>query len=430
MPIGLGFLNLDSFQVLVFVLSGVSWCHQVLDIFRTPFAQYREQDVVSHMPRVSQTEPWIKPFRRQVAVTCGEDWYVRNNRGRLRLEVRGAGTVALNFDWTERGAALALPFIQQMFKRWDGGRITLAAATQSTKTSGSNQKLDFTQLVDAFHKFVPYAGDKTWKENYMPVLRNCRDQFKGKTPRDGEALCIAALSQWDQGTRMRQISRRVLFKFLDWAVRRGHLKPIYSPPARLPETLKPKRIGYPLSDAQILSLIESIPDPRWQFAVQLLAVYGLRPEELRWLRIKDGALWCIYEKSMGGIKGQKTEPRRLHPLFVRDVDGTAIDWKLQARLQIGEELPPLRTEGKGAQAVTSYLRRRKTWMAMIEEADHAGEQLTTYSFRHRYAKESHTKNLPVANIAEAMGHTMEVHLKNYGRFKPSGTGNLYAEVNV
>jgi hypothetical protein len=29
-----------------------------------------------------------------------------------------------------------------------------------------------------------------------------------------------------------------------------------------------------------------------------------------------------------------------------------------------------------------------------------------------------------------MGHTMEVHLKNYGRFKPSGTGNLYAEVNV
>ncbi len=69
-------------------------------------------------------------------------------------------------------------------------------------------------------------------------------------------------------------------------------------------------------------------------------------------------------------------------------------------------------------------------MAMIEEADHAGEQLTTYSFRHRYAKESHTKNLPVSNIAEAMRHTMEVHLKNYGRFKPSGTGNLYAEVNV
>ena len=49
---------------------------------------------------------------------------------------------------------------------------------------------------------------------------------------------------------------------------------------------------------------------------------------------------------MGGIKGQKTEPRLLHPLFIRDVDSTAVDWKLQARLQIGEELPPLRTERK------------------------------------------------------------------------------------
>ncbi len=51
--------------------------------------------------------------------------------------------------------------------------------------------------------------------------------------------------------------------------------------------------------------------------------------------------------------------RRQNPpiasVVIRDVDGTAIDWKLQARLQIGEELPPLRTEGKGAQAVTSYL---------------------------------------------------------------------------
>ena len=29
-------------------------------------------------------------------------------------------------------------------------------------------------------------------------------------------------------------------------------KAIYSPPATLPETVKQKRIGYPLSDAQIL----------------------------------------------------------------------------------------------------------------------------------------------------------------------------------
>ena len=48
------------------------------------------------MPRLSETEAWIKPFRRQVAITCGDGWYVRNNRGRMRLNVPGHGTLSLN----------------------------------------------------------------------------------------------------------------------------------------------------------------------------------------------------------------------------------------------------------------------------------------------------------------------------------------------
>ena len=163
---------------------------------------------------------------------------------------------------------------------------------------------------------------------------------------------------------MRQTSRQKLYGFLNWAVQRGHLKPIYAPPATLPEVLKPKRIGYPLSDAQILQLLDNLPEgeahDRWRFAIQLCAVYGLRPEELRHLRIKDGAsgaeLWTIYQKSMGGTKGAKTEPRRLHPLLLRDADGSAIDWKLQARLQVGEQLPPLNRDGDGGQALNQYLR--------------------------------------------------------------------------
>ena len=101
----------------------------------------------------------------------------------------------LPYEWTLKGSTQALPRIQQIFKRWDGGRVTLTAASQVANTSSSHQKLDFNHLVDAFHKFVPYAGDKTWKENYMPVLRNCREQFKDRPPVDGEALCMSALAQ-------------------------------------------------------------------------------------------------------------------------------------------------------------------------------------------------------------------------------------------
>ena len=390
------------------------------------------------MPRLSQTEPWIKPFRQQIAATCGDSWYVRNNRGRIRLEVRDAGTVSLPYEWTARGSALALPRIQQIFKRWNGGQITLAAAAQNADTSSSHQKLDFNELLAKYRAFVPNAGDKTWQYNYLPVLKNCATAFKDRPPVDGEALAMQCLKQWEQGSRMRQTSRQKLYGFLNWAVQRGHLKPIYAPPATLPEVLKPKRVGYPLTDAQILQLLDNLPEgeahDRWRFAIQLCAVYGLRPEELRHLRIKDGAngaeLWTIYQKSMGGTKGAKTEPRRLHPLLVRDADGSAIDWNLQARLQVGEALPPLNRDGDGGQAINQYLRRRKVWMSLRDEAEHQGEQLTPYSFRHRYAKGMHAANIPIANISEAMGHTIEVHLKSYARFKPNSTADLVAAVNV
>ena len=390
------------------------------------------------MPRLSQTEPWIKPFRQQIAATCGDSWYVRNNRGRIRLEVRDAGTVSLPYEWTARGSALALPRIQQIFKRWNGGQITLAAAAQNADTSSSHQKLDFNELLAKYRAFVPNAGDKTWQYNYLPVLKNCATAFKDRPPVDGEVLAMQCLKQWEQGSRMRQTSRQKLYGFLNWAVQRGHLKPIYAPPATLPEMLKPKRVGCPLTDAQILQLLDNLPEgeahDRWRFAIQLCAVYGLRPEELRHLRIKDGAngseLWTIYQKSMGGTKGAKTEPRRLHPLLVRDADGSAIDWNLQARLQVGEALPPLNRDGDGGQAINQYLRRRKVWMSLRDEAEHQGEQLTPYSFRHRYAKGMHAANIPIANISEAMGHTIEVHLKSYARFKPNATADLVAAVNV
>ena len=33
------------------------------------------------------------------------------------------------------------------------------------------------------------------------------------------------------------------------------------------------------------------------------------------------------------------------------------------------------------------------------------------------------------NISEAMGHTPEVHLQNYSRFKTSGTTEMYNKAN-
>ena len=81
-------------------------------------------------------------------------------------------------------------------------------------------------------------------------------------------------------SRSRQIARRSLKGFLEWAVMRGKVPAAFAPPATVPEIRNPKRIGFALSDSQILRLLDDIKDERWKFAVQLCAVYGLRPEEL------------------------------------------------------------------------------------------------------------------------------------------------------
>ena len=92
-------------------------------------------------------------------------------------------------------------------------------------------------------------------------------------------------------------------------------------------------------------------------------------------------------------------------------------------------MSPLNREGDSAQALNIYLRPREVWNSIRAEVEHQVEQLTTYSFRHRYAKVMHAENVPIANISEAMGHTIEVHLGSYARFKPVATADLIAAVN-
>ena len=77
----------------------------------------------------------------------------------------------------------------------------------------------------------------------------------------------------------------------------------------------------------------------------------------------------------------------------------------------------------------TFLRRRPIWKSLQKEAENIGEVLVPYTFRHRYAKQSHSAGFPVSNIAAAMGHTIEVHLGSYSRFIPDGTADYYKRRN-
>ena len=388
------------------------------------------------MPVKTKTESWVQHFRDQLKTFMAHKapWYVQESRKKIRLIVIEDGktqTLTLENDWSVEGSTKAISRISLIYKNFysDLGNRSLEKSANVVDKSSSNSEIDFKELFIEFRAFCPTASDTTWNKSYVPVLNKAQELLERSTkkPQNGEELLLLSLKKWEQGSRSRQIARRALQKFLDWAVLRGKLPRHYAP-VKIKETLKKKRVGYALTDSQILQLIASEKDSRWEFVYQLLAVYGLRPEELRFLIIKDGVrgkeLWTTYEKSMGGTKGQKTEPRKLAPLLLKDGKGY-INWNLQERLEKNEALAPIGKEGKASDALKTRLSRNPVWNKFKKQAEKQKEVLVPYAFRHRYAKEAHARsvemNLTIKDIAFVMGHTVEVHQQNYARFMPEDT---------
>ena len=395
------------------------------------------------MPKKSQTQAWVKNCRELMRSDMYDKapWYVSESNGRIKLEVledNKKQCLTLEYDWSQKGFSKALPRIKLIYKNFytDIGKRSLKKSSEITTAASSKTKIDFDELFAEFRDFCPLASDKTWNKSYMPVLNHVKQLLSApKKPIDGEDLTLKALNQWELGSRSRDIARRALIKFLEYAILRGKLSNVYAPVKTLEKKYKPKRVGFALEENQILQLISNEKTPSWKFAFQLLSVYGLRPEELNHLVIKQGTegkeLWTTYQKSMGGLRGQKTEPRKLEPLLVEDGQGL-INWDLQNRLENNEPLPSLKTKnGTAGDALGAKLRNNHLWQNFRRQAEKQGEKLVPYAFRHRYAKVAHARSvelgLSVKEISFAMGHTREVHDQNYARFIPTDVSKKFAK---
>lgn len=390
---------------------------------------------------------WEATFRTLVRQAVGPGWGVFRQGKLTRLRVRGdSGTesITLPYRWADTSIHEALSRIKEIAAVYLEDEVTLAAAAKDVEHRSSRSVTDWPGALDAYkHLRCTFEGRvsaRTWEAKYAPALEAARDAMTSpKRPADAAELCERVLIKWPAGTRQRTIMRQSLYGFLRFCVERQRFRACWMPPPVPKESRLPKRIGYPLTDAQILRLLDALPNDeagaRWRFAFQLMAVYGLRPEELRWLmserRGDDLGLRCLYRKATG--RGEKTLPRSLHPLLVRDIDGTPLDWHLAPRFKAGEALPPLGQEGHGGEAVLTYLRRQPIWHQLKAEAaaERAGsETLTPYGFRHRYAMASHAARVSPKDIADAMGHTLEVHLQAYARFASTGVADAYALANT
>ena len=404
---------------------------------------------------MAQSNNWVKDFRRTIKTSIGSGWTVENDRGNMRLIVgnkaEGRTSINLPYQWEEAQWPEAIQFIKHgadIYKE-NNGLIPVKTAFKTTANSSSERKLDWEGALISYRKERSDIKEDTWKKKHKPVLygvmfymnkakhkpQNARDLYK-KVINEYKHGQHNQLVGWPQSKpTIRRHMRLAFNKFLDYCCTEEEFPSYWRPnygnfkdKNEEKNISKNKRIGYPLTDSQIGRLVDNFTETpqaqKWKFAVQLCSVYGLRPEELNHLVLRNNKteLWSIYQKVNSNFK-----ERKLLPFAVRDIDGNPFDWNynLVQRLAAGEQLPNIQ-DGNGGQTFGDYLRRKSiknVWLSICEEAKAEGLDCVPYSFRHRYAYVAHTRPQEDGTyrapkqIADMMGHNTEIHFEHYARFE-------------
>ncbi|CAK6691653.1 hypothetical protein BBFGKLBO_01076 [Synechococcus sp. CBW1107] len=380
---------------------------------------------------------------------CSRGWTVLNHRGHARLNIAaGAGggkrrQVLLPIPWECDQVDQIRDAVVQVYDEFQQGIEPDACVARmhraeeqgavGLRSGGSSQggrarhragaalhaPGDWDALISAFREHKLISGEikpSTWHRVYRHHMNHVLGAVAVATPPQNSKQLLETLARiWADkpGGRTRQIQIQSTAALLRWAVAERRLGEDWEPPQDLTvfvgRSRAAKSITTPLEVEHILALVRAIPDARWRFAFQLMAAYGLRPEELQHLQIRQGRLWCMYEKVAS--RG-KTRPRVLRTL---PCDDWADGWRLEERFPT-QVFPPMQP-GLGGGYVGHYLMNRPLWKELRREYEAKGEKLVPYSSRHGYAHRAHVIcDLPPKVVAAAMGHSVQTHLAAYSRW--------------
>jgi len=404
------------------------------------------------MPAIRHAEPWAIGLRTTVRTSTAEGWSVCEFRGKVRLEVRQVGSpkqaVFLPFDWAKSNVGDVLTRVRNIYQLVDEGH-SLRGAADIAEGKAPKAVADWSGAVVRFKVQKMEHGRAvkpvTWQRCYQPVLDTAIEILTGRKPPTNPAdLLDLAIRKWPPGSRARQIRAQSLAQFLRYCVNRENFPVLWMPPLDLASHVGAKGIhsgpslkGDPLTDQQIINLINSLPvdeaGQRWRDALKLLAELGLRPIELQHLSVRSDTTtgrphwWCSYRKRSGG---GDTQPRRIHALPLVDAEGSPQRWSLIERWQAGLiALPPLSSGNGAGDAIATYLNRQQGWRSLRAALETKGERAVPYSFRHSYSLRGHQRGIDAGSVALSMGHSFEVHCRSYPWASTSGAQEAFERAN-
>jgi integrase len=282
-----------------------------------------------------------------------------------------------------------------------------------------SEAINWPQLVQGFkdHKLSSGAiKQSTWDEIYWRRMNVILEVVGGKRrPISPKQLLEGVIESWKDrpGSRGRQLQVQFTAALLRWGVDAERLPSSWAPPLNISIYVGRKReergITTPIEASHVVSLADAITDERWRLAFQLMAAYGLRPEELQHIEIQKKQLWSTYQK-VSSRGRTRSRVLRLLPC-----DDWAKSWQLENEFRC-DRMPPMRP-GHGAEDLGTYMRRRPLWQQLRREYEEKDEKLVLYSCRHGYAHRAHVLcDLPPKVVAAAMGHSVQTHLSAYSRW--------------
>ena len=113
--------------------------------------------------------------------------------------------------------------------------------------------------------------------------------------------------------------------------------------------------------------------------------------------------------------------------MLRWLDAIAIDGKTFGLVEGWDQLSlPPTVCGKSLGAM---LRHLPYWQQLMSAYEARGEWLRPYSFRDTFSVRAHSFNISDTNIAQAMGHTVEVHHRSYRTSEWKAIKSAFAEAS-
>jgi len=154
------------------------------------------------------------------------------------------------------------------------------------------------------------------------------------------------------------------------------------------------------SDAQILQVLDRIPNPQWRLVYGLMATYGLRNHEVFFTDVS--ALGPGGDRVVRVLPTSKTGEHQVWPFQPEWVE----HFELERLARDRQALPSVTTDLR----VTSL---RTVGQRVSEQFRRYDLPLTPYDLRHAWAVRTIHIGLPDTVAARMMGHSVGIHNRTY-----------------